>query len=140
MDNPDQPVSAELLVSNAALLGVLQHSLGLDQYGNGSRYRNHFCAGPGSSDFKLCAQATELGLMVARGPRAITGGDHLFSVTTAGDEFIAQHSPIPPKLTRGQRRYRAYLAVADCFESFGHWLKWTASQKNLGSAANHHQN
>lgn len=27
------------------------------------------------------------------------------------------------KLTRGQQRYRAYLEVADLYESFAHWLR-----------------
>jgi len=26
-------------------LEILQHSLGVDQYGRGEMYRNHFCAG-----------------------------------------------------------------------------------------------
>ena len=26
-------------------LAILQHALGLDQYGHGTFYRNHYCAG-----------------------------------------------------------------------------------------------
>lgn len=33
---------------------ILQHALGLDQYGRGREYRNHFCTGPGSVDFLPC--------------------------------------------------------------------------------------
>jgi hypothetical protein len=29
----------------------------------------------------------------------------------------------PPKLTRSQERYRHYLDVSDCFESFGGFLR-----------------
>ncbi|MHB0986236.1 MAG: hypothetical protein ACYC05_11690 [Sulfuricella sp.] len=32
-------------------LHILQHSLGLDKYGDGNQYRNHFVTGPGSTDF-----------------------------------------------------------------------------------------
>jgi hypothetical protein len=32
------------------------------------------------------------------------------------------------KLTRSQQRYQRYLDVADCFESFRHYLKYEASQ------------
>lgn len=109
-------------------LQILQHSLGLDQYGQGTRYRNHFCTGPESTDFAACRTLTEQGLMIDHGPRKMFDGMHLFSVTEAGDDYIAQHSPKPPKLTRGQQRYRDYLEVADCFESFGQWLKHKAHQ------------
>ena len=61
------------------------------------------------------------------------GGAHLFSVTPEGDDYIAQHSPKPPKLTRGQQRYRDYLKVADCFESFGSYLKYKAHQARHGA-------
>lgn len=32
----------------ASLLNILQHSLGLDEYGRGTPYRNHFVTGEGS--------------------------------------------------------------------------------------------
>lgn len=28
------------------------------------------------------------------------------------------------KMTRSQQRYQEYLEIADCFESFGHWLRY----------------
>jgi hypothetical protein len=114
-------------------LQILQHSMGLDQYGQGTRYRNHFCTGPESSDFADCQALTERGLMIDHGPRKMFGGAHLFSVTPEGDDYIAQHSPKPPKLTRGQQRYRDYLKVADCFESFGSYLKYKAHQSRHGA-------
>lgn len=109
-------------------LHILQHSLGLDQYGRGARYRNHFCTGPGSKDFDDCRALSEQGLMVDHGTGKWTGDMHIFTVTPLGDDFVAKNSPPPPKLTRSQRRYAEYLSVADHFESFGHWLKYKAQQ------------
>ncbi len=43
-------------------LHILQHSLGLDQFGEGRQYRNHFAAGPGGQDFADCVALTEMGL------------------------------------------------------------------------------
>jgi hypothetical protein len=71
--------------------------------------------------------------MIDHGPRKMHGGMHLFSVTPEGDDYIAQHSPQPPKLTRSQKRYAEYLEVADCFESFGDWLKYKAHQARHGA-------
>lgn len=114
-------------------LHILQHSLGLDQYGRGIRYRNHYCTGPESDDFADCRALAEQGLMIDHGPRKMFGGAHLFSVTPEGDDYISQHSPAPPKLTRGQQRYRDYLKVADCFESFGDYLKHQAQEARHGA-------
>src|SRR5574337_319995 len=114
-------------------LQILQHSLGLDQHGRGTRYRNQFCTGPDGTYFADCRALAEQGLLIDHGQRKMFGGAHLFSVTPAGDDYIAQHSPPPPKLTRGQKRYAEYLEVADCFESFGHWLKYKAHQARHGA-------
>jgi hypothetical protein len=106
------------------ILHILQHALGRDQYGrspNGD-YRNHFCAGPDHSDFNTCREAVAQGLMRERPPRQISGGDHIFHVTDAGKMYIAANSPAPPKLSRGQRRYREWLD-ADGSLSFGEWLR-----------------
>ncbi|WP_437310096.1 hypothetical protein [Sorangium sp. So ce388] len=107
------------------LLHVLQHALGRDERGKSPRggdYRNHFCAGEGHSDFTACRDAVTQGLMVEHPPRAISGGDYIFTVTDAGKAYVAANSPREPKLTRGQRRYRAWLD-ADCGVTFGEWLR-----------------
>lgn len=111
------------------LLHILQHSLGLDGYGRGARYRNHFCTGPGSKDFDNCQTLVEQGMMVDHGSRKMFGGDHLFEVTPAGDDAVRDHSPRPPKLTRSQKHYQQYLDVADCFDDFRHFLLYTAARK-----------
>lgn len=106
------------------LLHVLQHALGRDEHGksrNGRDYRNHFCAGDGSADFATCREAVAQGLMAEHPPRALSGGDYTFTVTDAGKAYVVANSPPEPKLTRGQRRYRAWLD-ADCGVSFGEWL------------------
>lgn len=102
-------------------LHILQHSLGVDRYGRGDQYRNHFCTGPESKDFDLCNELVALELMRDGGPRKVMGGMHVFTVTPAGIDAVAFQSPEPPKLTRSQKRYREYLA-ADCGFSFAEWL------------------
>lgn len=103
-------------------LHILQHSLGLDQYGRGSRYRNHFVTGTGSVDYEDCRSLVQAGLMKDHGSRKIFGGDTLFVVTEAGIAFIEANSPAPPKLTRAQQRYRDYLN-SDCSLTFFEWIK-----------------
>lgn len=103
-------------------LHILQHSLGVDQFGRGRQYRNHFVTGPGSVDFPHCMALIEKGLMVRREGGTLTGGDYVFYVTDEGRRWMAENSPAPPKLTRGQQRYADYLA-ADCDLSFGDWVK-----------------
>src|SRR5206468_1570985 len=93
---------------NSAQLHILQHSLGLDIYGRGSRYRNRFVTGPGGDDFKNCRELCDLGFMQDNGPMVIAGGMHLFSVTAAGLAAIAENSP-PPKVGRSKRRYLQWL-------------------------------
>ena len=105
------------------LLHILQHSLGLDQYGNGRQYRNHFVTGPGSKDFDDCRALVSEGMMMeGRAPTELTGGMQLFIVTPKGVDFVALNSPEPPKLTRSQKRYREFLE-SDCGYSFGEWLR-----------------
>lgn len=108
------------------ILHVLQHALGRDERGQSRHgrgdYRNHFCAGEGSEDFATCREAVAQGLMVEHPPSALSGGDSVFVVTDAGKAYVAEHSPPAPKLTRDQRRYRAWLD-ADCGLTFGEWLR-----------------
>jgi hypothetical protein len=108
-------------------LHILQHAIGRDEYGqprsaSNPEFRNHFVTGPGSEDYELCCQAVEQGLMTRRPGNALTGGDDVFYVTEAGRQFVTEHSPKPPKLTRSQRRYEAFLD-ADSGLTFGEWLR-----------------
>jgi hypothetical protein len=106
----------------SARLHILQHSLGLNEYGQGRPYRNHFVTGPGSSDYDRCMALVAAGLMTRRAGSELTGGGDLFTVTDAGRAFVTENSPAPPTLTRGQHRYRRYLA-SDSGLTFGEWLK-----------------
>lgn len=107
---------------NPELLHILQHSLGLDQYGKGSFYRNRFITGPGSTDFPLCSELVRLGFMQDHGAQSLAGGDHHFSVTESGKDAVHRLSPAPPKLSRSKQRYQAFLN-ADGGMRFGDWLK-----------------
>ncbi len=105
-------------------LHILQHSLGLDQYGNGRQYRNHFATGPGGVDFVLCIELAKMGLMKDCGTRSFLGDMHCFVVTREGKKYIEQNSPKPPpipKLTASQKRYREYMD-SDPGCSFSDWL------------------
>lgn len=116
----------------ATLLRVLQHALGRDEYGQRKPgrtddYRNHYVAGEGHHSWDALRDAVTKGLMVRHAPRAISGGDPIFTVTDAGKAWIAEHSPKPPKVSRSKARYRAYLASADADVGvkFGDWLRAT---------------
>jgi hypothetical protein len=94
-------------------LHILQHSLGVDQYGRGQQYRNHFATGEGSVDHPDCMALVSAGLMNVRRATAFMSGMDLFYVTDAGRAYVAENSPPPPKLTRAQQRYRHWLNVSD---------------------------
>jgi hypothetical protein len=103
-------------------LHILQHSLGVDQYGQGDQYRQHFVTGEGSDDHPTCLALTERGLMTRHDGGGLSlGGMDLLVVTPAGRAYVAEHSPAPPKLTRSQRRYQRWLD-ADCSMTFREWL------------------
>ncbi len=128
---PHQPVEAG---QPAVGLTILQHALGVDRYGRGEQYRNHFVTGKGSKDFDGCMALVDAGLMTRTPGNAITGGDDLFRVTPAGVDFVALQSPTPPpapKLTRSQKRYRAWLD-ADCGYSFAEWIGVPRSGRRYG--------
>lgn len=99
-------------------LEILQHSLGVDQHGQGRMYRNHFCAGGG--DEGACRELVQMGYM-----RTFTRSYLPYyncTVTEAGKAAMLEQSPKPPKLTRSQERYRRFVQ-ADTGESFREWLR-----------------
>jgi len=106
-------------------LQIVLHSLGLDEYGRGRRYRNHFVTSPGGQDWALCMEHVEAGRMTKHGPSELFGDaedGYCFCVTDAGIQWMEANRPDPPKLTRGQKRYREFLAADSSF-TFGEWLK-----------------
>lgn len=98
-------------------LEILQHALGLDQYGQGWHWRNHFVG-----DEEDCRPLVAMEYMIECPASELTGGSPLFHVTKQGIAAVAEQSPKPPKLTRAQLRYRAFLN-ADTGLSFGEYLK-----------------
>jgi hypothetical protein len=109
---------------SAEQLSILQHALGVDKYGQGEMYRNHFCAGV--DDEPICRSLVDAGLMYVFRPNASPYPYYNCSVTEAGKQAVREQSPAPPKLTRSQKRYREYLA-ADSGLSFHEWLRWKAA-------------
>jgi len=108
-------------------LHILQHALGRDEFGRPNPtnpdYRNHFVASPGHHDWDTLRQAVADGLMIRRAGNALSGGGDIFQVTDAGRAYITEHSPKPPKLTRAQKRYLAWLS-ADCGLTFAEFNGW----------------
>lgn len=82
---------------DAKQLHVLQHSLGLDQYGRGTMYRSHFVTGEGSVDHPICMQLVALGFKSRRATVEMYGGSDLFHVTETGKKAAVANSPTPPK-------------------------------------------
>lgn len=118
------------------LFSILCHSLGRTERGelkegHSEDYRNHFVTGPNSTDYPLCSQLVEQGLMVCRESNLLSTEQRVFHVTEQGKAAIAQFSktlPALPKLSTGQQRYRRYLKYRDMFESFRDFLKWDAEK------------
>ena len=94
---------------DAKQLHILQHSLGLDQYGRGTFYRNRFVTGAGSKDHADCMALVELGHMTRVANVKMFGGDDYFTVTETGKRAAVENSPAPPKLTRSQQNYQGWL-------------------------------
>jgi hypothetical protein len=107
---------------DAKQLHILHHSLGLDQYGQGTFYRNHFVTGEGSKDHADCMALVNAGFMTVRSGNALSGGDDVFRVTDAGKAAVVEHSPAPPKLTRSQQNYQDWLNY-DSSLSFIEYMK-----------------
>ncbi len=105
----------------SAQLQILQHSLGVDRYGQGEMYRNHFCAG--ADDEKTCRELVDMGYMRVFHPNQSPLSYYNCAVTAIGKEAMLRESPKPPVLTRSQKRYREFLD-ADSGVSFREWLKW----------------
>ena len=96
----------------------------MDEYGQGQQYRNHFCAGGADED--ICRELIALGYM--RNHRTTEMLPYFnCSVTEEGKAAMLRESPKPPKTTRAQRRYKAFLR-ADIDMPFIEWLKYYGKQ------------
>lgn len=102
-----------------AMLHILQHALGVDQYGLGEQYRNHYVGGA-----EACRPLVELGYMVEMKPRSCSGGDVWFMVTKEGKKVVKDESAKPPKITRSQQRMMDYRDFSDAYDcSFREFLQ-----------------
>lgn len=127
-------------------LHILQHTLGLDQYGQppeGRRpcadddypncYRNNYVIGAEAPDFYLLRELVEAGLMMDAGPKKMLGGMHVFHATRAGFEAVKKHSSPPPKVSKAKRRWRHFCDVREVCPglSFGDYLRapWRAESE-----------
>lgn len=132
-------------LADQQILHILQHSLGLDEYGRTrGGNRNFFGTGEGNPDHVMCEQAVARGLMTKRATRlAFCPHEDVFYVTDAGKAWILEVSPKPPKIPASKSRYRAYLDARDysdmTFAEFlkGRWylppherLEWAAKSRD----------
>jgi hypothetical protein len=101
-------------------LQILQHSLGVNEFGEGTQYRNHFCAG--GKDLEICREMVVHGYMAEHVGIAISAHEPWFNVTPAGKAAVRQFSQKRPKLSRAKRRYKQYLKCDGIFASFGDFL------------------
>lgn len=111
-------------------LHILQHALGLDEYGRGTMYRSHFVTGEGGEDHADCMALVASGYMGVRKNHPLAGGDDAFWVTEAGKRAAVENSPAPPKLTRSQQNYQDFLNY-DGSLSFMEFLKMKAYARAL---------
>lgn len=111
-------------------LEILQHAIGLGQYGqaeelgHGEYNRNHFCAG--ADDEPDCRELVAAGLMIEHRKTELYPYYNC-SVSELGKQAVREHSPKPPKLTRSQQRYRRFLA-ADSGMRFREWIEYEMSK------------
>lgn len=120
-------------------LKILQHAIGVDQWGQGEHRRNSYMAS--GRDILDCTELTTAGLM-QRHDSPLTPSDcAFFTVTLAGREAICKHSPTAPKRSPSQRRYQAWLDL-DCDQNFGDWLKdpyWNDYRTRCNLKGKHHE-
>ena len=110
-------------------LDILRHALGVTEHTRPADLaypiRSRYVTERGTRDYDLCMHLVDAGLMACRtgniAPELIGGGE-LFVVTLEGRRAVAKSIPEPPKLTRSQARYRAWLD-ADTGVTFGEWLR-----------------
>lgn len=117
-----------------AQLHILQHTLGLDEHGRGTMWRNYFVTGEGSTDHPHCVALVDLGYMARRSGNELSGGDDVFWATEEGKSAVVRESPPPPKLSRSKQRYQDYLD-ADSSMAFGEWLKARFGRRNADRRA-----
>lgn len=112
-------------------LEILQHALGADQYGRIPREsRNYFCAG--GVDEPDCRALVSAGLMQQH-PTTKMYPYFNCSVTDAGKVAMKAASPLPPKLTRSQKRFERFRDWSDAYNgTFRQFLSYEKEQRLTG--------
>lgn len=112
-------------------LEILQHALGVDEYGRGQMYRNHFCAGV--ADENVCRELVAMGFMETFTRKWLPYYNCI--VTETGKAAMLAQSPKPPKLSAAKRRYLEYLRIADATnETFIEYLRRISPRRKASSA------
>ena len=108
-------------------IDLMEHALGLTPE-NPKSYRNYFAAAPNGRDIEEWQCLTDNGYAECHGSRTVSGDLIYFSVSGNGQQIVYERCRIKdarkPKLTRSQKRYKAYLEL-DCGETFFEFLKDT---------------
>jgi hypothetical protein len=105
---------AEVETMTPRYLQILQHALGLDQYGQGEMHRNHFCAG--ASDEPACRELVALGYMATWRGAAEDGsvpGYPYFNCSVTEDGKTAVRRESPAKLPKRPRAVKRPLCAAN---------------------------
>lgn len=109
-------------------LHILQHALGVGDYGDKPSYRNNFVTGEGGSDYQICQALVKQELMkIQPMSKVLTGGDDCFIVTPRGIDYVAINSQKRPPETRKSKsklRYARFREYGDGFDSFIDFCRW----------------
>ena len=134
--SPDVAGSSPVAGSEVAMvdkkkLHIIQHALGLDRFGQGAFYRNHFVLDVGCNNYQTLQSLVEEGLMTESERLSgsdLTGGGSCFYVTEKGRAWVIKNSPHHPKTSKAKERYRRYLDCGECFESFIAFCRYDAQR------------
>lgn len=120
-------------------LHILQHSLGVDQYGCSAHrpnlddfhgcYRNRFITTPDCSDGRQCQELVAQGWMQDHGPQRMAGGMHCYTVTDSGYMAMKSASPAPPKKSRSKDRFQRFRESDGVFPSFRAFLAFEKAER-----------
>jgi len=103
---------------------LMHHTCGLS---NGES-RNWFVTNPTSKDGVEFEKLINGGLAIKQAAPSWAGDKVIYSLTEKGKQIAKDTMPKPPKLTRGQKRYKRFLEYGDCFDSFIEFCRWDAEQ------------
>jgi hypothetical protein len=102
---------------------LLHHALGIKDPDQVHSFRNYFAASNRHHDLQGLLELCGEGLMVeGNTPSFCHDEQRTFYVTENGRLLAFNTRPKPPKLTKGQKRYKLFLSM-DSEYTFGDWLK-----------------